>query len=59
MKNLGFKILAFFAVLASQVMGHPGPPGHTHGDDWPFGAAILIAVLVGAAFFTLRKSSQQ
>ncbi len=31
--------------LASLAHAHPGPPGHTHPDEWPFD--LLYAGLAG------------
>jgi len=39
------------------VMAHPGPPGHTHSDEWPFGALAVIAVIGLIAFF-VKKSAR-
>lgn len=44
----------FTLFLTGVASAHPGPVGHTHGDDWPFGVAILIAVLIGS-FFMKKK----
>jgi hypothetical protein len=39
-------VQVFLVTVAS---AHPGPPGHTHADDWPFG---LLPAL-GAVLFSL------
>ncbi len=28
----------------SNAMAHPGPVGHTHGDDWPFRLIAALAI---------------
>ncbi|MBK1833844.1 hypothetical protein [Roseibacillus ishigakijimensis] len=33
------------AGLITVASAHPGPPGHTHGDDWPF-APIAVGFLL-------------
>lgn len=40
------RVIALQGILAATGMAHEGPPGHTHGDEWPFGP-LMVAVLVG------------
>ena len=40
------RVIALQGMLAATAMAHEGPPGHTHGDEWPFGP-LLVVVLVG------------
>ena len=39
-------ILGVHGALLATAAAHPGPPGHVHGDEWPFGA--MVAIVVGA-----------
>lgn len=33
--------------LVTVASAHPGPAGHTHDDEWPFGAVALLGVAMG------------
>jgi len=46
------------ALLTSTASAHPGPPGHTHPDEWPF-EAIVVALIAGIAFVAFRKSTKR
>ena len=38
------------AMFVATASAHPGPPGHTHGDEWPFGfllAGLGVIVVLG------------
>lgn len=37
--------------LIANLAAHPGPPGHTHGDEWPFAVLPTLAVLAVLLYF--------
>ena len=41
-------IFAISASLIGAASAHPGAPGHTHGDDWPFGV-VAVAIIAASA----------
>lgn len=47
LKSAGL-VLGVNAALLQLAAAHPGAPGHTHGDDWPFGF-VAVAVIAAAA----------
>jgi hypothetical protein len=56
-RNILMAMATVQGFLVTSAMAHPGPPGHTHSDDWPFGplsfvvlGAILTAVAAGTAW---------
>ena len=58
-KTTGWAI-ATSASLIGAASAHPGAPGHTHGDDWPFGivAMVILAATTGlyGVFVKVRDS---
>ena len=45
--------------LTTTAASHPGPPGHTHSDEWPFELIALIATVIALLFLArlmTRKS---
>lgn len=42
-----FVALALFSMV-QVASAHPGPPGHTHDDEWPFGQVAILAVCLFA-----------
>ena len=44
--------------LISLASAHPGPPGHTHADDWPFGFIPLLGVMA-LIFFVFKLVRRQ
>ncbi|NNC87836.1 MAG: hypothetical protein HKN82_05175 [Akkermansiaceae bacterium] len=50
-RNILTVAMTVHGVLVTSAMAHPGPPGHTHDDEWPFGplALVALAILVAAA----------
>lgn len=46
-------IVATNVALVQIASAHPGPPGHTHGDDWPFGVLAVIACATLAGLYGL------
>jgi len=59
------KVLAVLALvqvsLLSVASAHPGAPGHTHGDDWPFDLmpAVGVGVLAGVAVCVFRMAKKK
>lgn len=53
--KLKLVILSIQIFLVSLASAHPGPPGHTHPDEWPFGALTLLVGL-GLAVFAIRSA---
>lgn len=41
------------AALLQLAAAHPGPPGHTHGDDWPFGVVAVVVLAASAGLYGL------
>lgn len=50
--KLAGTVIAVQSVLLGSVMAHPGPPGHTHGDEWPFGMIALGVAALGLVIAT-------
>lgn len=48
--------LAMSGLLTAVANAHPGPPGHTHGDDWPFGVFITVAAVALGGLVLFAKS---
>ena len=49
-------ILALVTFIFSNVANaHPGPVGHTHGDDWPFGLSLALILTIFVLLICLRK----
>lgn len=46
-------VVAVNAALLQLAAAHPGPVGHTHGDDWPFGVAAVAACALAAGLYGL------
>jgi len=38
-------VIAVQVAMLAMVSAHPGPVGHTHDDEWPFGAVAFGVVL--------------
>jgi len=66
MKTKAYKTLRLAAVLhclsITRLMAHPGPPGHTHDDGWPFDPIPVVSVALGitlvmAAAIIFKKRS--
>ena len=50
--------LAAQVALISVASARPGPPGHTHPDDWPFdliAGLVAGALIVCAAKFIVKR----
>ena len=50
--------LAAQVALMSAASAQPGPPGHTHPDDWPFdliAGLVAGALIVCAAKFIVKR----
>ncbi|MDB9741526.1 hypothetical protein OAB00_01590 [Akkermansiaceae bacterium] len=47
-----FAALSALVTLISSgiASAHPGPAGHVHGDDWPFGLALVLVAIISAVF---------
>ncbi|MGE9266890.1 MAG: hypothetical protein ACQKBY_02240 [Verrucomicrobiales bacterium] len=68
-KKMNSKVMTVFVGLLgiSQALAHPGPPGHSHGENgevWPFGdfewaplviTGLIVAALAGAIRQWVRK----
>lgn len=54
-----FLIASILTLCTKLASAHPGPAGHTHADDWPFGlvAGLVGAVLVMCAVRLIAKRS--
>jgi len=59
MKKLTLVTTVILSTFTQNASAHPGPPGHTHGDEWPFGAAVIIALAVYAIYNFVKKFKQQ
>ncbi|MEJ6582128.1 MAG: hypothetical protein QNL33_20655 [Akkermansiaceae bacterium] len=47
------------AALISNASAHPGPPGHTHLDEWPFEPfAIAVTAILVIAVKIMRKKDE-
>ena len=44
MMKIPLLTLGLIVSAISNAMAHPGPPGHTHDDDWPFKLIAVLAV---------------
>ena len=44
-------ITAINASLIGVASAHPGAPGHTHGDEWPFGFAAVAFLAASAGLY--------
>jgi len=58
------KALAAFTLvqgsLLSAVSAHPGAPGHTHGDEWPFDLMAAVGVgILGVAAVCVAKAAKR
>ena len=53
MRSAGL-VLGVNAALVQLVTAHPGAPGHTHGDDWPFGFVAIAVLAAGLYGLTLK-----
>ncbi|MDQ8191555.1 hypothetical protein [Roseibacillus persicicus] len=40
-------VMSLQMALVTVASAHPGPAGHTHDDEWPFGAVALLGVAMG------------
>jgi len=45
-----------FMGMVQVASAHPGPPGHSHDDEWPFGEIIVAAVCLGLLLLWFRKT---
>ena len=50
--KLAGTVIAVQSVLLGSAMAHPGPPGHTHGDEWPFGMIAFGVATLGLVIVT-------
>ena len=48
-------VIGIQGALLATAAAHPGPPGHVHGDEWPFGAMVTSVVAVLVVGVALRK----
>ena len=45
-------------LMISAAMAHEGPPGHTHGEEWPFGPLMLgLGVIIAVAVLRKMRST--
>lgn len=52
LKTAGW-VVGVNAAFLQLAAAHPGPPGHTHGDDWPFGVVAVVAIAASAGLYGL------
>lgn len=62
MKPMKTKLMGAFVgvhgLMISAAMAHEGPPGHTHGEEWPFGPLMLgLGVIVAVAVLRKMRST--
>ncbi len=48
-------IVAFNGAMITVASAHPGPIGHTHDDEWPFGPIAFGAALLIGILWAFRK----
>ena len=54
MMKIPLLTLGLIVSVISNAMAHPGPPGHTHDDDWPFKLIAVLAVMLLVAYVLKR-----
>lgn len=54
-------LLLLQAVFVSSAAAHPGTPGHTHDDEWPFDMlpALGVAAIIVVACFALSGADKK
>ena len=44
-------VVTMNAGLMGVASAHPGAPGHSHGDEWPFGVIVAAVLAVSAGVY--------
>ncbi|MEM9079657.1 MAG: hypothetical protein AAGC74_03085 [Verrucomicrobiota bacterium] len=60
MKRFYQLLVLALLTMAQVASAHPGPPGHTHDDEWPFGELLVgfavLTFVVGAVFYFAKQN---